>query len=411
MVLTLSKQFMAMAIPFKKIKIKHHLPVLDYYLTALLALIIITVSCCFLLSQYSPYLVITLLAVTLVCGLALFLCPRPSYIFIATLILIVAVLLSSRIIGVDNPITLLLLTDSLIYIYIFFPSVLTWTCLPLAILMIVFSPTLINPFKLKTLPLKRDWFTILTCAGLILLGLSLVDWLKRKTESWQKARSLTKFSHNGSILAHELNNPLTATLLELDKVEKKLAPDKTKSISCIARNLKLIKEIIKCFRQPRQKYKLETFSVAVTIKLALNMLQYKADEAQVKLKYLNHSHSTIKIRGRSCLLYQVISNLITNSIEAYTQSNPRQNCNNLKQLILIETNLNSEKIIITLEDWGPGLKKTSRTKFQEFGFDRNQCAGLGLIISRKIVRQHFSGEIKFCPKKQGVKITIKLPTL
>ncbi len=402
---------MAMAIPFRKIKIKHPLPILDYYLTALLALIIISVSCCLLLSYYSPYLVITLLAVTLVCSLALFLCSRASYVFITTLILIVVLLLSSRILGLDNPITLLLLTDSLIYIYIFFPSVLTWTCLPLAILMIVFSPNLINPFKLRTLSLKKDWFTILTCAGLILLGLSLVDWLKRKTEFWQKNQSLTKFSHDGRILAHELNNPLTATLLELDKVEKKLAPDKIKSISCIVRNIKLIKEIIKCFRQPRQKYGLEAFNITIPIKLALNMLQHKANEAQVKLKYINHSHSTIKIRGRSCLLYQVISNLIINSIEAYSQSNPKQNHDNLKQLILIETKLNSKKIIITLEDWGLEFKKASKTKFQEFGFDRNQCTGLGLIISRKIIRQHFSGEIIFCSKKQGIKITIKLPTL
>jgi signal transduction histidine kinase len=401
---------MDMDTPYSSLRIDYHPTSLFYYLSALLALITISISCCLFLSQFSPYLSLCLLSTTLICGLILSSLSRKIYLLLTALALIAAVLVSSSSLGLINPITLLLLSDSLIFINIFMPTLFAWIWLPLIILITILSPALINPFELVTFPLKKLITTFISF-GLILLGLSLVHWVKHKARLRQKTKNLTKISHDGRILAHELTNPLTASLLELDKLKRKVDSDQSRPINRIVRNLKLIKKIIKCFQQPRDKYHSETFNISVPINLSLKILRYKAEKAQVRLRYINHCRSNIKITGRSCLLYQVISNLITNSIEAYSQLDPEKESEKLKRLVLVETRLDSGMLVIDISDWGPGLKKSCQRKYQNLGINHDQPLGLGLVISRKIIQAHFSGKIKLCSKDQGVRVTIKLPTL
>ena len=101
---------------------------------------------------------------------------------------------------------------------------------------------------------------------------------------------------------------------------------------------------------------------------------------------------------------QVINNIISNAIEAYN-GKPEQNVD-------VFAKAEDNTIIITIQDYGPGIPKAVKEKlFSEMITTKGKNGtGLGLFMSYSTIKANFQGDIKVeSEENQGTKFTIILP--
>lgn len=108
------------------------------------------------------------------------------------------------------------------------------------------------------------------------------------------------------------------------------------------------------------------------------------------------------------LLTMVIYNLIINSIESIGE---KQNNRFSKGRVSIKTSSNDEKIAISIEDDGNGIKRENIDTAFNFGFSTKSCgSGFGLHFVKKCVEEEWKGTINVeSTHTKGAIFTIKIP--
>jgi signal transduction histidine kinase len=99
-----------------------------------------------------------------------------------------------------------------------------------------------------------------------------------------------------------------------------------------------------------------------------------------------------QIAGHRGQLQEVLINLVRNAIEAM------HNDEDSRRVLQVSTQRhNEDKVMIAVEDSGPGIEPKQRTNiFDAFVTSKSQGMGLGLAISRMIVQRH-SGQLSAAP--------------
>lgn len=89
--------------------------------------------------------------------------------------------------------------------------------------------------------------------------------------------------------------------------------------------------------------------------------------------------------------YQIISNLISNAIDACTTITERKRC------IEVRVASRAKNITIYISDNGPGIPKEYQTKvFTPFFTTKKEGVGIGLSVVKSIMEKEFSGHIFLC---------------
>lgn len=102
------------------------------------------------------------------------------------------------------------------------------------------------------------------------------------------------------------------------------------------------------------------------------------------------------VMGNPIQLQQLISNLVTNAVEAMRTTNPE-----LRSIRLRTGRQGSDFILVSIEDSGEGLDPQHRSRVFETVFTTKQHgSGMGLVISRTIVEAH-GGQIWLENRKRG----------
>lgn len=136
------------------------------------------------------------------------------------------------------------------------------------------------------------------------------------------------------------------------------------------------------------------------------LMKHELENAFITLNISNTVKNTHYLKGNINSLVQVINNIISNSIEAYT--------NEPNKTIDLSARLEKNgKIIIEIRDYGPGIPYSIKNKlFKEMITTKGKNGtGLGLFISYSTIKAHFKGNISFDSKLgNGTVFTITLPT-
>ncbi len=135
---------------------------------------------------------------------------------------------------------------------------------------------------------------------------------------------------------------------------------------------------------------LQNFQAKVLSLLKDNHIEYK-------LK-LNCSSKKLPLKLPANLIYQILLNLLLNSIEAFTKSADR----------VIEVNLDkdSKGYYLTFTDNGPGIPAEIRAKiFEPFFTTKQEGTGLGLFIIKQLLN-NAKLDIELKPAKLGTKFQI-----
>jgi two-component system, LuxR family, sensor kinase FixL len=215
------------------------------------------------------------------------------------------------------------------------------------------------------------------------------------------SRSLT-VSEMGSVLAHELNQPIGATANLLRGLKLRLArrhPDDTDELAALDKAVQQVtyaSQIIgrvREYTQSRQP-KTERLDLVELVHQSLGLLDWDLQREAVRL-VLRLPLQPVPVQGDAVMLQQVLINLLRNALDALRLDRPAE------PLIDIELIVDGARAELRVGDNGPGITpQTEARLFVPFSSTKPNGMGLGLSICRSLIEMH-QGRLWFTRRDAG----------
>ena len=211
-------------------------------------------------------------------------------------------------------------------------------------------------------------------------------------------------------LAHEIKNPLSTVLLNLELMAEDVDPEESqrdrrllKKIETVRNECQRLNEILQAFLQFARVGELDLAEADLNAEVEefIAFYQPQAEEAGIEIS----PHLAVDlpvVMLDSTLMRQVLLNLALNAQQAMPDGG----------LLELQTSSRDGEVLLELIDNGVGMNDATRSKmFQAFYSSKPGGSGLGLPTVRKIVEAH-GGTIS-CESEpgRGTRFTISLPGL
>lgn len=225
----------------------------------------------------------------------------------------------------------------------------------------------------------------------------------RLNDLMNREQKLAALGEMAARLAHQVRTPLSSAILYLSHLEFPTSrKDSSRSISGkILSRLRQIERLVEGMLSyirgdctDNKKFSLRQLLIDVEDSASTQL-----QSANGSLVLANSAHACM-INGDREALYNAISNLIENSIQAKPKS-PRLS------LSLVQ---DEGSYVVTIEDNGPGIEPSIRERvFEPFFSTRSIGTGLGLAVVLSVVRAH-GGEVSIhTATSGGASIKLSLP--
>jgi len=308
--------------------------------------------------------------------------------------------------------------------------------LVLVILRVVVSALQVNPvLTIEAIPMSLMAILWLNLAFNVLSYLTMLGFWSERSTAKQVAISLenerisalllerdklvsslltaNKSAATGALsasLAHELNQPIGASRINLYSLKKALDGKNLRDtqiheiIGRIDNDNERAGKIVSSLRSifTQEGDVVQNISLMSVIDSVVDLIRGECNTNRIEL-IVQIEDAQISINRVE--LQQVLLNLLNNAIDAL-KSEPQD----YKRVIHIKANKSSEKIELTVSDNGPGVPAlmTSRI-FELFQTQKDTGMGIGLWLSRYIV-ERFGGQIAYSPNEgRGSKFIIHIP--
>ncbi|MCF7865605.1 MAG: HAMP domain-containing histidine kinase [Candidatus Pacebacteria bacterium] len=213
---------------------------------------------------------------------------------------------------------------------------------------------------------------------------------------------LVEFGRISSGLFHDLMTPLNTLGLAIQQIGNKnnIRQIETQIELCLRTSSRITDFVSIAKRQIQQVHESTKFEINEEIENVITLLQSKArhNNAQLILK----TQRNIYIEGSPTLFSHVITNLISNAIDSYSNlSNQYQTSNNneppLKHLVLIYSQKKNKQVEIKIKDFGCGIPAEIQSKiFDPFFTTKSTLGcGIGLSATKSTLEKYFNGTISF----------------
>ena len=228
---------------------------------------------------------------------------------------------------------------------------------------------------------------------------------KEKLES-ERLNALTMLAAG---VAHEIGNPLNSMNIHLQLLERKLkkaVPDLYEAelrdlIDTSADEVKRLDHIIDQFLKairPSQP-QLEPTDVNALVKESMRFLEPEIKDRGISLT-LELRSALPPLQLDSDQIKQAFYNVVKNASQATAPGGS----------ITVRSDLSDEHVSIIITDTGEGISASEMSDvFQPYFTTKKSGTGLGLLIIRRIIREH-GGDIKISSEEsKGTSVTISLP--
>lgn len=271
--------------------------------------------------------------------------------------------------------------------------------------------------------LDFNFLTVLKNQSVIAISNSLLyenmeDQVRERTQELMEVQKqlvqVEKLATMGTLaggVAHEINNPLTAILTNvqmllsddslndrLDRESLELIEEATKRCRTIVQKLMLYA------RKPLESAEVSNVELSDVLRNVISFLGYQLEQENIKI-ITQINKDNYYVRGRRNELEQVLTNLILNAKDAIRRIKKYGN-------IYISFSKNNQGIKIDIKDEGAGIPKEAIPKIFDPFFttkDVGRGLGLGLSICQAIVEKH-NGMISVQSEpNKGSIFTIQLP--
>lgn len=219
---------------------------------------------------------------------------------------------------------------------------------------------------------------------------------------------LADFGRMAAGFFHDLVTPLTTVSLNVERLQarskdvKQLNSNMGPLLKRAASGTRRMKSFVQAVRKQIQKQEEKVvFSLNREIIQSLDVLNYKAKSIRVKLHFVYPK--TIRTYGNPLRFNQLITNLVSNAIEAYEGVRRRKN-----REVIIKLARQNKRVILEVQDFGCGIPKKNLGKIFDPFFTTKSAekgTGIGLSICKDIAKEEFGGKIKV-ESKQGKGTTV-----
>ncbi|MGO1164322.1 sensor histidine kinase [Brucella sp. C7-11G] len=227
--------------------------------------------------------------------------------------------------------------------------------------------------------------------------LSMVDITQRELAQKvlvEAQAELTKASRAATVgalsasLAHELNQPLGAIMLNAQTVLRWLdrdPPDLSavrRSAERIIRDSDRASEIIQNTRNmlSQSKRRVESIDLTMLVRETIALMEHDLQRSSTQVRMAQNWRSPV-IEGVRIELQQVIINLLTNAIQAMEASRTRS-----RSIVITIGRTDNDHAMLSIRDSGPGIEQdTLKRLFMPFHTTKASGMGMGLSICRSTV--------------------------
>jgi signal transduction histidine kinase len=236
--------------------------------------------------------------------------------------------------------------------------------------------------------------------------------LERETliNSLLKANKTVATGALSASIAHELNQPLGASQLNIQFLQKKLAagdlnPQVQKEILDILlldnqRAATIIRSLRSIFADEKLSAESIDFSELIDSVMSIARSELQSKSIQIVLNL----EDKLMLRVNRSEIQQVFLNLINNAIQALNSQDIQE------KIITISGRYVQEGVEISVADSGPGVSQDAKAHlFELLSTDRGRGMGLGLWLCKHIVMRH-GGRISYqACLEGGAQFTLVLP--
>jgi len=247
--------------------------------------------------------------------------------------------------------------------------------------------------------------------GYVLIVRDITQSRQREEENVEseKLNALTLLAAG---VAHEIGNPLNSLDIHLQLLERKIKKLPAAEQASLSNHLhtaqgeiRRLDTILKQFLQavrPTQPNRLKHESIQLhdLLKDTLTVLAPELEERKVKIA-LDLAKNTPPLSLDSNQIKQALYNLLKNAFQALPASGG---------LIDISSRVTDYEITLTIHDHGSGIPpEMMGSLFEPFHSTKQSGNGLGLLIVRRIVREH-GGELEIESQHgEGTSVTLSFP--
>ena len=212
-------------------------------------------------------------------------------------------------------------------------------------------------------------------------------------ESMRKSERLTTLGTLAAEIAHEIRNPLMVVRLLFDslKLSEENDDNKAKDLTVIREKLNHLEQIagrILEFGKSRESFRKVT-RVQEILEDAVLLVRLKLEQSQVNLSWNDHFHDE-KVFVDKGQIQQVLLNLILNALEVMPNGGE----------LFIDSEFVEGWANIYVRDQGQGITEDLREKYLNPFYGRKDGTGLGLTISKRIMRAH-DGDLELVETGSG----------
>ena len=242
--------------------------------------------------------------------------------------------------------------------------------------------------------------------GFVMLIRDVTETRKR-TEAQIESERLNAFTLLAAGVAHELGNPLNSLTIHLQLLERRIrklgkqGESLREHLDVATGEIKRLDFIIGQFLaaiRPTQP-QMQRTQINDLIGESLRFLKPETDQARVKVKCeLRSDMPAMPLDAAQ--MKQALYNLIRNACQAMPDGGT----------LTVASSFNDFEVRMSFEDTGKGISPEQMGKlFQPFSTTRPTGTGLGLLIVRRIVREH-GGEIDIESREgKGTRVSLWLP--
>lgn len=241
---------------------------------------------------------------------------------------------------------------------------------------------------------------------LLVRDLTTIREQEEKVVESEKLNALTLLAAG---VAHEIGNPLNSLDIHLQLLRRKLdkldileSEDLGQHLDTAQEEIKRLDTILKQFLQAIRPTtpERESHNLHTLLKETLDLLAGELESRKVKVS-LALADSLPSVQLDSAQIKQALFNLIKNAFQALPASGG---------LIEIETAFTDYEISLVIRDHGSGIPpEVMGSIFEPFHSTKKSGTGLGLLIVRRIIREH-GGEIELESQQgEGTSVSIFLP--